>query len=69
MVSPCDRQAQGKITHHHFISHLTILNLKAKPWEPTRQTNGLPVNELERIQKDQKLIFLRYRQRVEFTSR
>ncbi len=37
---------QGHITTSSFPLPFHTLNLKAKPWESTSQTSGLPVNEL-----------------------
>jgi len=61
IFAPCDRQAQGHITTS-FLTHLPrTLNLKAKLWESTSQTSGLPVNELNQKTEAEDLLIIRWR--------
>jgi hypothetical protein len=48
IFAPCDRQAQGQITTSSLSTPSHTLNLKAKPWESTSQTSGLPINESDK---------------------
>jgi hypothetical protein len=44
-------QAQWEITTSSLRQPPSLLNLKAKPWESTSQTSGLPVIELWTLNK------------------